>query len=75
MKKCKAGCNRKFPDVFINKFFSGEKAVDACPICALRLRNSAVGLPSETPFTGTTAKRLYDDCVKWVKRKHSKKYN
>lgn len=74
MKKCKAGCNRKFPDVFIQPFISGNGAIDSCPICALRLRNKTVGLPPETPFTGTTAKHLYDACVKWVKRKHSKKY-
>ena len=56
-----AECKRTFPAMLIQPLVTNIAAHPRpmCPICALRLRNALAGLPADTPFTGTMAKRLH----------------
>lgn len=67
MRKCEQ-CDRKFPDELLETpLYVNGKYIDCCPICALRIRNAAAGLPEDTMFAGEMAQALYAEAVKYVK--------
>jgi hypothetical protein len=73
MIKCDV-CKIDFPANLISPLVSGnipslESIQNCCPICALGLRNKTAGLPPDTPFQGTIAKKMYGEAVTFLKKK------
>jgi len=64
MAKCQV-CKRELPNDLINAFIENDKCTDMCAVCALKARNSACGLPLNTPFTGTLANEFYQKTIKY----------
>ena len=68
--KCSA-CSKRFPERMIQPILvaASHRKVEwnACPICALKIRNRAAGLPKDTPFAGPQAKALHDEAVAYLK--------
>ena len=62
-------CRIKFPDYLIAPFRGGKKTIQkCCPICALRLKNTALGLPIDTPTQEPTERFGYDAAVEHLTR-------
>ena len=58
-------CNRDFPerllrDLLTNKGQRGK----VCPLCELKIVNKILGVPKNTPFEGTQAKKMYGEAVR-----------
>lgn len=77
MKKQCNECKREFSEELIQNLISnvsGElKHVPTCPLCALEQRNIALGMPSDTPFTGTIAKALHKKALAEVEQMRREK--
>lgn len=61
------GCDRTVPNDYINALVEGDKVTYLCAVCALKQRNEALGVPEDTPFTGSIAKFMYVKTVKYYK--------
>lgn len=61
------GCNKDFPVELIHRLVIGKSSTWLCPICALKKRNEAAGLPPETEFDGEEARRLHREAKKHLK--------
>lgn len=59
-------CDRKFPAHLIQPLVSNTYTILLCPLCALRIRNVAHGLPIDTPFNGEMANQLWQEANKWI---------
>lgn len=59
-------CKRIFPEHLINIIFTSIRNESFCPLCALLIRNTIHGLPSNEPFHGIRAKALYDEAVAYL---------
>ncbi len=57
------GCKRTLPNGLINALVTNEGVEDLCAICGLERRNEALGVPKDTPFTGSMAQDFYDRTV------------
>jgi hypothetical protein len=61
-------CERRFPADLLHPMQTSEgHLARVCPLCALTLRNVMHGLPKDTPFHGSEAKRMWRRAAAWVK--------
>ena len=62
-KRCPK-CQIEFSEHLIIPMHINSQSLPLCPLCALELRNTICGIPLDTPFEGTMAKKLYIEALK-----------